>query len=362
LLLFQPNVGFIARPAGACAAIGPGVDGRPSLEKAHYHDNLANLYIKMNSTHQLKSGDLFSLNVFLAAATHLSFRAASIELDVTPSAISHSIKSLEQRLGVRLFNRTTRSVSLTDAGERLLEKLRPAISSVADAMLAVDGMRDTPSGTVRINASEGAILMVLKPVLARFLRDYPQVHLDIVTDGKLGDIVAGGFDAGIRLAEAVPQDMIAVRVSEPVQFAAVASPAYFAARGRPDVPQDLHRHDCIRFRFDSGAIYRWEFERRGVVETVNVGGPLTLTDQPLMVDAAIDGIGIAFVPDHLVRDALRDGHLERVLTDWCPVMPGLCLYYPGHRHVSGGLRALIDTLRVRSASNDPAGCAAGRPE
>ncbi|WP_423371848.1 LysR family transcriptional regulator [Burkholderia sp. LMG 32019] len=302
----------------------------------------------MNSTHQLKTGDLFSLNVFLAAATHLSFRAASVELDVTPSAVSHSIKSLEQRLGVRLFNRTTRSVSLTDAGERLVDKLRPAISSVAEAMLAVDGMRDTPSGTVRINASEGAIRLVLKPVLARFLRDYPQVHLDIVTDGKLGDIVAGGFDAGIRLAEAVPQDMIAVRVSDPVRFAAVASPAYFAAHGRPDVPQDLDRHDCIRFRFDSGAIYRWEFERRGVVETVNVSGPLTLTDQPLMVDAAIDGIGIAFVPDHLVRDALEDGRLERVLADWCPVMPGLCLYYPGHRHVSGGLRALIDMVRIHS--------------
>jgi DNA-binding transcriptional LysR family regulator len=317
-----------------------------SLGKSHYHYYLANLYAKMKRAHQLKSGDLFSLNVFLTVAAHRSFRAASIELDVTPSAISHSIKILEQRLGVRLFNRTTRSVSLTDAGERLADKLRPAISSVAEAMQVVDGLHDTPSGNVRINASEGAIRMVLKPMLARFLRDHPQVHLDVVADGKLSDIVAGGFDAGIRLAEAVPQDMIAVRVSDVVQFAAVASPAYFSSRGRPEVPQDLYRHDCIRFRFDSGAVYRWEFERRGIVETVNVSGPLTLTDQPLMVDAAIDGIGIAFVPDHLVRDALRDGHLERVLADWCPVMPGLCLYYSGHRHVSSGLRALIDTLRV----------------
>ena len=300
----------------------------------------------MKSAHQLKNGDLFSLNVFLAVATHRSFRAASIELDVTPSAVNHSIKILEQRLGVRLFNRTTRSVSLTDAGERLADKLRPAISSVAEAMQVVDGLHDTPSGNVRINASEGAIRMVLKPVLARFLLDHPQVHLDVVTDGKLSDIAAGGFDAGIRLAEAVPQDMVAVRVSDVVQFAAVASPAYFSSHGRPEVPQDLYRHACIRFRFDSGAVYRWEFERRGIVETVNVSGPLTLTDQPLMVGAAIDGIGIAFVPDHLVRDALRDGHLERVLADWCPAMPGLCLYYPGHRHVSSGLRALIDTLRV----------------
>jgi DNA-binding transcriptional LysR family regulator len=300
--------------------------------------------------HQLKNADLFTLNVFLAVATHRSFRVASIELDVTPSAISHSVKSLEQRLGVRLFNRTTRSVSLTDAGVRLAEKLRPAISSIADAMQAVDDLRDIPCGNVRINASEGAIRMIMRPVLARFLREYPQVHLDIVTDGKLSDIVAGGFDAGIRLAEAVPRDMIAVRVSDTVRFAAVASPAYFAERGRPTVPQDLYRHDCIRFRFESGAIYRWEFERQGIAETINVNGPLTLTDQPLMVDAAIDGIGIAFVPDHLVLDALRDGRLDRVLTDWCPVQPGLCLYYPSHRHVSTGLRVLIDTLR-----NQPTG-------
>jgi DNA-binding transcriptional LysR family regulator len=300
----------------------------------------------MKMIHQLKSNDLFSLNVFLSVTTHLSFRAASVELDVTPSAISHSIKILEERLGVRLFNRTTRSVSLTNAGERLAEKLRPAISSVAEAMLAVDELSDKPSGTVRINASDGAIRMVLKPMLARFLRDHPQVHLDLVTDGRLSDIVAGGFDAGIRLAEAVPQDMIAVPVSNPLQFAVVASPAYFASRGRPKVPQDLYRHDCIRFRFDSGAIYHWEFARRGTVEKINVSGPLTLTDQALMVDAAMDGIGIAFVPDHLVHAALSDGRLERVLTTWCPVTPGLCLYYSGHRHVPSGLRALIDALRL----------------
>lgn len=319
---------------------------QPSLKRTHYYYNLANLDTNMSAIHQLRSADIFSLNVFLAVATHLSFRTASIELDITPSAVSHSIKSLEQRLGVRLFNRTTRSVSLTDAGSRLADKLRPAISSVAEAMQTVDGLRDEPSGTVRINASEGAIDMVLKPVLARFLREYPKIHLDIVTDGKLSDIVAGGFDAGIRLTEAVPQDMIAVQVSGPVTFAVVGSPAYFASHGRPKVPQDLYRHDCIRFRFDSGAIYRWEFERKGVVETVNVTGPLTLNHQPLMVSAALDGIGIAFVPDHLAEHALADGRLERVLADWCPVMPGLCLYYPSRRHVASGLRALIDMMRI----------------
>ncbi len=299
----------------------------------------------MSNIHQLNGTDLFTLNVFLAAARHCNFRAAAVELDVTPSAISHSVKTLEQRLGIRLFNRTTRSVSLTDAGERLAARLRPALSSIAEAIGEVDEQRAAPSGTVRINASEGAIRMILRPVLARFLRTYPQVHLDIVTDGKLSDITAGGFDAGIRLVEAVPQDMVMIRLTDTVRFAAVGAPAYFAARGRPGVPQDLLRHDCIRFRFDSGAIYRWEFEHRGTVETINVTGPLTLTDQPLMVDAAIDGIGIAFVPEHLALDALRDGRLERVLDDWCPGMPGLALYYPGHRHVSAGLRALIAAIR-----------------
>ncbi|WP_028602432.1 LysR family transcriptional regulator [Ottowia thiooxydans] len=304
----------------------------------------------MKDAHQSRASDFLALSVFLAVAAHRSFRGAAIELDVTPSAISHSIKVLEQRLAVRLFNRTTRSVSLTDAGERLAVKLRPAMSSISEAMREVDEFRATPSGTVRINASEGAIRWVIWPVLMRFLHDHPLVHLDIVSDGKLSDIVAGGFDAGIRLAEAVPQDMVAIRLTGDVRFAAVAAPSYFKARGRPAVPQDLHAHDCIRFRFDSGAMYRWEFERHGTAESINVSGRITLTDQPLMVDAAIDGAGIAFVPEHLVEAPLRDGRLERVLTEWCPAYPGLRLYYPSHRHVSSGLRALISAIRLDEAN------------
>lgn len=300
----------------------------------------------MNDIHQLKSGDLFALNIFLAVATHRSFRAASVALEVTPSAISHSVKTLERQLQVRLFHRTTRSVSLTEAGEQLATSLRPAIASIALAMQELGDQREAPAGTLRINASEGAIRLVLRPMLARFLRDYPEVRLDIVNDGRLSDIVAGGFDAGIRLAEAVPQDMIAVPVGEPVRFAAVASPAYLAERGRPKRPRDLLQHDCIRFRFDSGSLYRWEFEKGGIKETVDVTGPLTLTDQNLMVDAATDGIGIAFVPEHLAQAALEDGRLERVLDAWCPPFPGLCLYYAGHRHVSSALRALIDAVRL----------------
>lgn len=301
---------------------------------------------EMNNIQQLKGKDLFALTVFLSAARLCNFRSAAAELDVTPSAISHSVKALERRLGIRLFNRTTRSMSLTDAGEQLAAKLRPALQSISEAMQAVDDLRATPSGTVRINASEGAIRMVLLPILASFLREHPKIHLDIVADGKLSDITAEGFDAGIRLAEAVPQHMVSVRLTDSVRFAAVGSPAYFAERGRPVAPQDLHRHDCIRFRFESGAIYRWEFERRGAVESIDVKGPLTLTDQALMVQAAVDGIGIAYVPEYLAMDPLRDGKLERVLEKWCPRIPGLRLYYPGHRHASAGLRALIASIRL----------------
>lgn len=303
----------------------------------------------MKNSHQSKGGDLFAYTVFLAIATHRSFRGAATELNITASAVSHSLKTFEQRLGVRLFNRTTRSVSLTEAGERLAAKLRPAVSAIEEAIQEVDDLRETPSGTLRINASEGAIRLILRPILARFLRTYPQIHLDIVSDGRLSNIVADGFDAGIRLAEAVPQDMIAIPLTGNIHFAAVASPEYLTVRGRPTTPQDLHNHDCIRFRFESGAIYNWEFERHGNVETINVTGPLTLSDQPLMVDAAIDGIGIAFVPDHLATDALRDGRLERVLEDWCPPFPGLCLYYPGHRHIPLALRLLITTIKDRQS-------------
>ena len=298
----------------------------------------------MKTVHQSSDSDLFTFHAFLAVATHRSFRIASVELGVTRSAVSHCVKSLEQRLGVRLFNRTTRSVSLTDAGERLAVKLRPAVSAIADALREANDSREVPSGTVRINASDAAIWMILRPLLSRFLRSYPQVHLDIVTDGRLSDIVAEGFDAGIRLAEAVPQDMIAVRLVDTVQFAAVASPDYLRSRGRPTTPQDLYQHDCIRFRFESGLIYRWEFERHGISQTINVNGPLTLTDQKLMVDAAIDGIGIAFVPDFLAKEALRNGLVERLLEDWCPSYPGVCLYYPGRRHVSSAMRALINMI------------------
>ncbi|MEG0112604.1 MAG: LysR family transcriptional regulator [Comamonas sp.] len=299
----------------------------------------------MENAHRPKNGDFFAFAVFLAVASRESFRGAAIDLDITPSAVSHSVKGMEQRLGVRLVNRTTRSVSLTEAGERLAAKLRPAMTAIEDALRDVDQLRQMPRGTVRINASEGAIRIVLLPILAQFLKMYPEVQLDIVSDGRLSDIIGEGFDAGIRLAEAVPKDMISVPLGGDVRFAAVASPQYVAEHGCPQVPQDLYRHACVRFRFESGKIYRWEFERHGASEVIDVKGPLTLTDQPLMVEAAMDGVGIAFVPDHLVQHALKDGRLIRLLEDWCPPFPGLCLCYSGHRQISTALRALIDMVK-----------------
>jgi len=292
--------------------------------------------------------DLIGLTTFLSVTRHLNFREAAAELNITPSAVSHAIKALERRLNARLFNRTTRSVSLTDAGERLATKLKPALAAVEEAVQTVDEHVSVPGGTVRINASEGAIRLVLRPILGDFVEQFPQVHLDIVSDGSLGDIVSEGFDAGIRLIEAVPLDMVAILLTKPMRFAAVGSPEYFAKHGRPHSPRDLTDHNCIRFRFESGGIYRWEFERHGVAERINVTGPITLTDQPLMVDAAIHGIGIAFVPEHLVAEAIADGLLNRVLEEWCPEFPGLALYYPGHRHVPSGLKALIRMLQEKA--------------
>ncbi|WP_315075668.1 LysR family transcriptional regulator [Acinetobacter guillouiae] len=299
--------------------------------------------------HQLKSGELFALTIFLSVASHRNFRAASVELNVTPSAISHAIKGLESRLNVRLFNRTTRSVSLTDAGIQLVHSLRPSMENISNALNHLDDFRDQPSGVLRINASEGAVRLVLKPILKKFLQRYPLVHLDIVCDGKLTNIVEENFDAGIRLADDIPKEMVAIRLTETARFVAVASPDYLLKNSTPLVPHDLYEHDCIRFRFDSGLIFRWEFDMKGIIEKIDVKGPLTLTDQTLMVDAAIDGIGIAFVPDHLVKNAVENQKLSIVLEKFSPVYRGLSLYYPGYRHVSTTLKALINMIRDPSS-------------
>lgn len=300
----------------------------------------------MKFTHQLKSGEMFALTIFLVAAFHRNFRLAAVELNMTPSAVSHAIKNLEDRLDVRLFNRTTRSVSLTDAGYQLYSSLQPAMENVATAVNQLDAFREKPSGILRINSSEGAVRMILKPILKKFLDINPSVQLDIVCDGRLVNIVEDKFDAGIRLRDNIPQEMVAIRLTKSEEFVAIASPEYLNKYGVPKIPNDLYAHNCIRFRFESGEIFQWEFNIDGKIKKFDVRGALTLTDQPLMVEAAIDSIGIAFVPKHLTHEYVAQNKIRIILDEYSPSYDGLCLYYPGHRHVSNALRALIDMIRA----------------
>lgn len=287
---------------------------------------------------------LNDLAAFAAVAAHRSFRKAADQLGVSRSALSHTLLNLERDLGVRLLNRTTRSVAPTDAGARLLARLDPVLR---DLDAALDTLADDrgPSGRLRINANRAATRLLLRRVVPDYLARYPDVELDLVTEGRLVDIVEQGFDAGVRLAEDVPRDMVAVRLTDEVRFLAVAAPAYLAAHTPPTVPDDLRRHHCIRQRLPSGKRYRWEFAKRGDDITIDPPGHLTLDDNDLMAEAAADGIGIAFVPESYARQFLDAGRLVTVLEDWCPPIPGLTLYYPGHRHVPSALRAFIDLVK-----------------
>lgn len=287
-------------------------------------------------------GDLMAL---AAIVTHRSFRKAADELGVSPSTLSHMMRTLELKMGVRLLNRTTRSVSPTVAGERLVARLQPVLRELDLALEEVDAVRSRPSGSLRINASEPAARLLMQSVVPAFLARYPDMSVDLVTEGRLVDIVAAGFDAGVRLGEALPQDMIAVRFGGTVRFLAVASPAYLAGHNVPLAPDDLKDHACIRVRLPSGKLYRWEFEKHGQQLTVDVPGPLTLDHPGMMAEAAADGMGIAYVPDRAAQPFIDSGKLVTVLDDWCPSIPGLFLYYPGHRHVPSGLKAFVDMLR-----------------
>jgi DNA-binding transcriptional LysR family regulator len=291
---------------------------------------------------------LSELNAMAAVSVHRNFRRAAAELDVSPSALSHSIAALEKRLGVRLFNRTTRSVALTTAGERFLARVSPALREISQAIDAVNEFRDSLAGTLKINCAERAAREIFAPVVLEFLRRHPEMKVDLVTEGRLIDIVEKGFDAGIRLAETVPQDMIAVPCGPPTRWVTVASPDYLARRGKPYHPRDLATHNCVRRRLPGGSLYRWEFERAGDETVLDVPGALTLDNDALMIEAAIEGLGIAYVSESGVRRELADGRLAAVLEDWTPPFPGLCLYYPGNRHVPAGLKALIALLRERN--------------
>jgi DNA-binding transcriptional LysR family regulator len=291
--------------------------------------------------------DLGVLAAFAAVADERSFTRAAVRLGVSTSALSHSIRGLEERLGVRLLARTTRTVAPTDAGQRLLAQLRPALENINGALTEVGRLREKPAGVVRLIAPALAVALTVGPKLARFARDYPEVVLDITTDDdSRRDLVAARFDAGIHLGEFLQRDMVAVRVSGEQRAAIVAAPSYFGSHPKPRSPRDLTGHRCINYRMGAGGVYRWEFEKRGKPVTVSVAGPLIVDDVELVVQAALDGLGLAFLFEERAAPPIARGKLVRVLEDWCPPFAGFFLYYPSRRQQPAALQALIDVLRV----------------
>jgi len=291
--------------------------------------------------------ELGALAAFVAVAGERSFTRAAKRLGVSASALSHAVRGLEERMGVRLLARTTRSVARTDAGEQLFTRLKPALDDVRQAVDQVSSLRDRPAGRVRLLLPRSAAMIALVPKLAQLAREYPDVVLDVTTDNSRVDLVAGGFDAGIEIGEFIQKDMVAVRVSEDLRPAIVASPKYFASRPRPRHPRDLLGHPCINFRQGSRGVYRWEFEKGRQSLTVAVDGPLVVDDAEIHVRAAVDGVGVVWTLEHYAAPYLSAGKLVRVLEDWCPPFPGYFLYYPSRRQQPAALSALIKTLRLQ---------------
>ena len=288
---------------------------------------------------------LSEFDAVLALERRGSFRAAAFELGLSATALSNLIAKLERRVGVRLFNRTTRSVSLTDAGKTFVEQIRPAVRTLHDAMSVARSQLETPSGTLRINTFAAGAREVMRPLLLKFLRRYPQVHIDLVTEGRIVDIVEAGFDLGLRSADLVPSDMIAIPVGRPRSFAVVGSPTYFEINGEPRVPTDLMRHACLRIRLPNGALHRWQFQKDGEPLQVDVNGPMTLDEASLARMAVLDHLGVAYFMTSDVAEDIEAGRLVRVLQDWTPPLARLSLYYPSRRNSSAAFKALIDMAR-----------------
>jgi DNA-binding transcriptional LysR family regulator len=296
----------------------------------------------------MRRHDLVDLNAFLAVAEECSFTRAAAKLGTSQSALSHTVRRLEERLGVRLLTRTTRKVSLTEAGERLLGTLRPALDEIQTELDALGELRDKPSGTVRITTGDHAAETILWPVLRTLLPDYPDITVEVNVETGFTDIVAGRFDAGIRLGEAVAKDMIAVRIGPDERMVVVGAPSYFEDRKRPRTPQDLSQHRCINYRFPgSGGIYAWEFEKGGREVRVRVDGPLIFNTAIMVCKAVLDGLGLALLPENMTTEAVREGRLIRVLEDWSPSFPGYYLYYPSRRQQSPAFALLVEALCYR---------------
>jgi DNA-binding transcriptional LysR family regulator len=294
---------------------------------------------------------LAELTAVLAVARQRNFRAAADELGMSRSALSHAVSTLERRIGVRLFNRTTRSVSLTEAGEQFVASVSPALKQIEHAVMAATSRQTTPSGALRINANVGAAHQMW-PIFEEYVRRYPAVTLDLATDGRFVDIVDEGFDAGVRLAESVPKDMVAIPIGPRQSFAVVGSAAYFRKYPKPKSPADLKDHRCIQRRLPSGSAFRWEFEKRGERFLVDVNGVLTLDEPALVQKAALAGLGLAYLNLLQVHPDIKRNRLVRVLDEWTEPFDGICLYYPGRRHVPAALRALIDLVKeIRSGKS-----------
>ncbi|CAN7402835.1 LysR family transcriptional regulator [Rhizobium leguminosarum] len=288
------------------------------------------------------------LIAFLAVARAQSFTKAAGKLGVSQSALSHTIRGLEERLGLRLLTRTTRSVSPTEAGERLLLSIGPRLDEIESELAALSALREKPAGTIRINAGEHAADAVLWPALEKLLPDYPDINVEIIVDYGLTDIVAERYDAGVRLGEQVAKDMIAVRIGPDMRMAVVGAPAYFDSKPAPLTPQDLTYHSCINLRLPTyGSVYAWEFGKNGHELRVRVEGQLVFNNIALRLNAALAGMGLAYMPEDLVEAHLADGRLVRVLEDWCPPFSGYHLYYPSRRHTSPAFALVVDALRYR---------------
>jgi len=290
--------------------------------------------------------ELSVLSAFLTVAEERSFTRAAKKLNISTSGVSHAIRRLEEQIGVRLLTRTTRSVSPTDAGEQLLAHLRPALADIKGTLTNLSGLQSKPVGRVRLLCPRLAAKAVLSPNIGRFALDYPDVELDITTDDSRLDLASAGFDAGIQFGEYIAQDMVAVRVSPDLIPAIVASPAYFESHPKPTVPRDVLQHRCIGFRHRGESKYRWEFDKGDQSLAISVSGSLLLDDLDLVIQAALDGAGLAWVAEDRVTPHLATGALVRVLEDWCPPFPGFFLYYPSRKQKPAALAAVIEALRL----------------
>jgi DNA-binding transcriptional LysR family regulator len=302
----------------------------------------------MKKNFTVRQGVLDGIAAFLSVAQHRSFRQAAAELGVTPSAISQAVRTLEARVGAALFIRTTRSVGLTEAGGRFLSRAKPAFEELAAASQAARDLGQRPSGLLRLSVPRAAVPIVLEPLVASFSRSYPEVTVEIAANEELIDLAAEGFDAGVRLGQLIAADMVAVRLTPPFRLIVVGSPSYLARGSRPERPDDLRLHSCMRLRRSNGSIAPWPFVSGNKPIEAIVSGPLIANDFPTVLGAAIRGMGLAQVPEPIAASAVKAGKLVRVLEPFAPMAPGMFLYYPGHRQLAPKLRAFIDHVKSRS--------------